>query len=106
MSVERKARRREQIEAKPHGSPDGVDDIRERLRRVVRRGSSEEALQRLIELAAQCVSEAVAWDAFADAQDVDAGVSWIEIQRLGREAHDAKQARIRIVNRLRSEMGE
>jgi hypothetical protein len=107
MSIEPKTQRLEHVEAGLRSSPSSdLDDIRHRLLRAIKHNSSEAVLQRLIELAARCVSEAAAWDAFADAQEVDATHAWSEIQRLEREAHAAKQARIRIVDRLRAEIGE
>lgn len=106
MSIEPKIRRLEQGGASLRHPSSSLDDIRDRLRRAVTRRSSDEALQRLIELAARCVSEAAAWDAYADAQDVSAVASWTELQRLEREAHAAKQARIQLVDRLRAEMEE
>jgi hypothetical protein len=84
----------------------GADDVRDRLLRAVKRNSSEEALQRLIEIAVRCVTESAAWDAFADAQEVGSVASWAEVLQLEREAHAAKQARIRVVNCLRAEIGD
>jgi hypothetical protein len=88
------------------GSSRGLEEIRDRLICAMERGPSDGALQRLIELAARCVSESAAWDAFADAQDVNAAASWEEVQRLEREAQAAKQARILAVDRLRDELDD
>lgn len=102
MAVERKM---ERIGSSRHAACSGADDIRAQLLQAVGRSSSQEALFRLVEIAARCVCESVAWDAFADAQDVGSSASCAEVQRLEREAQAAKQARIRIVDRLREDIG-
>ena len=81
-----------------------IEEVRERLARRVQQNPSDEELQRLIEIAARCVSEAAAWEAYARALGAEAETSFEEVRRLEGEAHAAKRIRIGIVERLREDI--